>query len=165
MCRIVNVDYEINFPSKLSLVHSVFHLSILKKCIGDLTSIIHIEGLEVKENLSYEEVLVDILEHQVKRLRMKEVFSVRMLWINHHIEGVTWEAQDNMMSPYPHIFPPILSWGNEFLLGWSCFKSCVFYVFSWFPLICVFMKKLKFWKKIVVVIYFLQVLEHWVWVS
>ena len=45
------------------------------------------KGLGVDENLSYEEVHVAILDRQVKRLRNKEVSTVKVLWRNHLIRG------------------------------------------------------------------------------
>ncbi|WMV18524.1 hypothetical protein MTR67_011909 [Solanum verrucosum] len=48
------------------------------ECVGDPTSIVSLEGLEVKKSLSYEEVLVEILDRQVKKLRNKEVASVKV---------------------------------------------------------------------------------------
>ena len=52
---------------------------MLKKYIGDLVSILPIEGLGSDENHSYEEVPDEILYHHVKRLRNKEVASVKVL--------------------------------------------------------------------------------------
>ena len=49
---------------KLALVHPFFHVSMLKKCIGDPESILPIEGLGVKDKLSYKKVLVQILDRQ-----------------------------------------------------------------------------------------------------
>ena len=49
----------------------MLHISVLKKCISDPVSILPLEGLGVNENLSYEEVLVEILDRQVKKLRNK----------------------------------------------------------------------------------------------
>ena len=72
------VDYELEFPNELAPVHPVFHVSMLKKCIGDPVSIIPFEGLGVAESLSYEEIPVEILDRQVKRLRNKEVASVKV---------------------------------------------------------------------------------------
>ena len=65
-------------PSELGLVHLAFHVSILKKCIGDLVCILPIEGLGVDEIFSYEGVPVEILDHQVKKLRNKEVAFVKV---------------------------------------------------------------------------------------
>ncbi|WMV41364.1 hypothetical protein MTR67_034749 [Solanum verrucosum] len=50
------------------------------------------------ENLSYDEVLVEIFDWQVKKLRNKEVASVKVLWRNQLVEGAAWEAEANMMS-------------------------------------------------------------------
>ena len=61
--------YEL--PSELASVHPVFHVSMLKKCIVDPEFILLIEGLGVKDNLSYEEVPVKILDSQVVKLRNK----------------------------------------------------------------------------------------------
>ena len=88
----------------MALVYPVFHVSKLKKCIGDPEFIFHIEGLGVKDKLSYEEVPVQILDRQVKKLRNKEVVSVKVLWKNHLVERATWEVEGNMKSRYPHLF-------------------------------------------------------------
>ncbi|KAH0784240.1 hypothetical protein KY290_003838 [Solanum tuberosum] len=56
------VAYELDLPNELALVHPVFHVSMLKKCIGDQSTIVPLEGLEIKENLAYEEVPVEILD-------------------------------------------------------------------------------------------------------
>ncbi|WMV09115.1 hypothetical protein MTR67_002500 [Solanum verrucosum] len=56
-------------------------------------------------NLRQGEVPVEILDRQVKRMRNKEVASVKVLWRNHLVEGSTWEAEANMMFRYPHLFP------------------------------------------------------------
>ncbi|KAK4723843.1 hypothetical protein R3W88_026622 [Solanum pinnatisectum] len=103
------VAYELDFPNELASVHPVFHVSMLKKCVGDRTTIVSLEGLGVDENLSYEEVSIEILDRQVKRLRNKEVSFVKVLWRNHLVEGATWEAKSDMMSRYPHLFPPNLA--------------------------------------------------------
>ena len=77
---------------------------MLKKCIGEPESILLIEGLGVKDNLSYEVVLGQILNNQVKKVRSKEVATVKVLLKNHLVKGATWEAEDNIKSRYPHLF-------------------------------------------------------------
>ena len=99
-----DVSYEFPFPAQLDSFHSVFHVSMLKKCLGYPSSILPVEGLGVDENLSYEEVPVEILDRQVKRLRNKEISIVKVLWRNHLVEGAMWEAKIDMRSRYPHLF-------------------------------------------------------------
>ena len=50
--RVGEVAYELVLPTELASVHLVFHVSMLKKCLGDPTSIIPLEGLGLDENLS-----------------------------------------------------------------------------------------------------------------
>ncbi|WMV50559.1 hypothetical protein MTR67_043944 [Solanum verrucosum] len=73
------VAYDLDLPNELASVHPVFHVSMLKKCVGDSTSIVSLEGLGVKKNLSYEEVPIKILDQQVRKLRNKEIASVKVL--------------------------------------------------------------------------------------
>ncbi|WMV41610.1 hypothetical protein MTR67_034995, partial [Solanum verrucosum] len=70
-------------------VHPVFHIFLLKKCVGDPVSIVPLESLAVKDCLTYEEILVKILDRQVRRLRKKEVISVKVLWRSQSVEGAT----------------------------------------------------------------------------
>ncbi|XP_069150862.1 uncharacterized protein [Solanum lycopersicum] len=64
--RVGEVAYELALPAELASVHPVFHVSMLKKCLGDPASILHVEGLGVGEDLSYEEIPVEILDRQYK---------------------------------------------------------------------------------------------------
>ncbi|WMV59294.1 hypothetical protein MTR67_052679 [Solanum verrucosum] len=102
--RIGNVAYELELPQKLEAVHPVFHIFMLKKCIGDPSLILSTESIKIKDNLSYEEVPVLILDRQVHRLRTKEVASVEVLWRNQFVEEATWEAEEDMKKRYPHLF-------------------------------------------------------------
>ena len=73
--RVGEVAYKLELCAELSSVHPVFHVSMLKKCLGDATSILPVEGLGVGEDLSYKEVHVKILHRQVKWLKKKEIAS------------------------------------------------------------------------------------------
>ncbi|WMV14411.1 hypothetical protein MTR67_007796 [Solanum verrucosum] len=103
--RIRKVSYELELPNKLASVHPVFHVSMLKKCVGDPTTIVPLEGLGVNENLSYEEVLIEIPDRQDKNLKSKEATPVKVLWMNVLVEGATWEAEAVKMSRYPLLCP------------------------------------------------------------
>ncbi|WMV57858.1 hypothetical protein MTR67_051243 [Solanum verrucosum] len=62
--RIGKVAYELELPAELAAVHPVFHISLLKKCVGDPTSIVPLESVVVKDSLTYEDVPVKILGRQ-----------------------------------------------------------------------------------------------------
>ncbi|WMV32509.1 hypothetical protein MTR67_025894 [Solanum verrucosum] len=102
--RIGNVAYELELPQELAAVHPVFHISMLKKCIGDPSLILPTESVRIKDNLSYEEIPVEILDRQVCRLRTKDVASVKVLWRNQFVEEATWEAEEDMKKRYPFLF-------------------------------------------------------------
>ncbi|WMV13586.1 hypothetical protein MTR67_006971 [Solanum verrucosum] len=112
------VAYELELPADLATVHPVFHISLLKKCVGDPTSIVPLETVAVKDSLSYEDVPVEILNRQIRRLRNKEVASVKVLWRSQSVEGATWEAEATMKS-------------NIFACPWNSIQSEIqFSVFS-----------------------------------
>ncbi|WMV07589.1 hypothetical protein MTR67_000974 [Solanum verrucosum] len=87
--RIDNVAYELELPQELATVHPVFHVSMLKKCMGDLSLIIPTEDIGIKDSLSYEKIPVQILDRQVRKLRTKEVSSVKVFWRNQFVEEAT----------------------------------------------------------------------------
>ena len=73
--------------------------------MGDAASIVPLESLALKGNLSYEDVPIKILDRQVRRLRNKKVTSVKVLWRSKSVEGATWEAKAAMKAKYPYLFP------------------------------------------------------------
>ncbi|WMV51423.1 hypothetical protein MTR67_044808 [Solanum verrucosum] len=77
---------------------------MLKKCIGDLSLILPTETVRINDSLSYEEIPIQILDRQVRRLRTKDVASVKVLWRNQFIEEATWEAEEDMKKRYPYLF-------------------------------------------------------------
>ncbi|WMV55005.1 hypothetical protein MTR67_048390 [Solanum verrucosum] len=101
-----NVAYELELPQELAAVHPVFHVSMLKKCMGDPSLIIPNEDIGIKDRLSYEDIPVQVLDRQVCKLRTKEVASVKVLWRNQFVEEATWEAEEDMKKRYSHLFKP-----------------------------------------------------------
>ena len=94
--RVGEVANDLALPADQDSVHPVFHVSMLKKCLGDPAQILLVEDLGVDEDLSYEEVLVEIFDTQVKRLRSKEITTVKVLQRNHRVEAAAWEAKADM---------------------------------------------------------------------
>ena len=72
-----NVSYELEFPTELAVAHLVFHISLLKKCVGDPSSIVPLESVEVKDSPSFEDVPIKIPDRQVRRMRTKKSLQSR----------------------------------------------------------------------------------------
>jgi hypothetical protein len=56
------VTYRIHLPPQLAVVHDVFHISQLKKCIKVPTEIIEAQAIEIEPDLSYTEQPIQILD-------------------------------------------------------------------------------------------------------
>ncbi|XP_070037340.1 uncharacterized protein [Nicotiana tomentosiformis] len=104
MRRIGQVAYELELPQELDVIHLVFHVSMLKKFMGDPSLVVPTEIIGVKDSPTYEEIPVAILDRQIRKLGTKEIASVKVLWRNQKVEEATWEAEDYMKSRYPHVF-------------------------------------------------------------
>ncbi|KAK6122217.1 hypothetical protein DH2020_044045 [Rehmannia glutinosa] len=102
--KIGDVAYRLDLPASMSQIHDVFHVSMLRKYVANPTHILTNEPIELKTDLSYEEILVRILLREVKKLRNKEIPLVKVLWRNQSIEDATWEREDEMRAKYPNLF-------------------------------------------------------------
>ncbi|XP_071926203.1 uncharacterized protein [Coffea arabica] len=87
--RVGTVAYQLDLPSKMSRIHNVFHVSLLKKYHPDPAHIRHTEDVELDETLTYGEQPVQILDRKVKELRNKQISLVKILWRNHDVEETT----------------------------------------------------------------------------
>jgi len=58
----------------------------------------------VREDLTIGVGPVRILNSQVKQLRVKEIWTVKVLW-DEATQEMTWEMEDLMRKSYPHLFP------------------------------------------------------------
>ena len=71
------------------MVHLRFHISLSKKYMGDPLLIITSEDIGIKNNLSYEDIPVQIRDCHVCKLMFKEAVSVKVLWRNPFVEEAT----------------------------------------------------------------------------
>ena len=113
------VAYELEIPHELASVHIVFHISGMKKYIGDPSLILLNKVNGIRYSLSYDEILVQILDHQVHKLRTKEVASVKVLWSSQFVEEDAWEGEEHMKKIYSQLFKSeeIPDQGNNSLLS------------------------------------------------
>lgn len=62
------------------------------ECLWDLSHVISPWTIEINELLTYEGVSIAILDRQVRKLRTKEIGSVKVLCWSWVVEEATWEA-------------------------------------------------------------------------
>ena len=77
---------------------------MLCKYIANPSHILMEQPIQLKENLTYEEHLVEILDRRNQVLRNKVIPLVKVLWRSHTVEEATWEQEAQMRHQYPHLF-------------------------------------------------------------
>jgi hypothetical protein len=83
------VSYQLELLPQLSDVRDVFHVSQLKKCLCVPKKQIPMEDLDAKEDLSYQEYPVKILETFERVTRNKKVKMCKVQWSHHTEEEAT----------------------------------------------------------------------------
>nr|GEV93522.1 putative reverse transcriptase domain-containing protein [Tanacetum cinerariifolium] len=65
---------------QLSRVHSMFHVSKLKKCMADEPFAIPLDEIQVDDKLNFIEELVEIMDREVKHLKQSRIPIVKVRW-------------------------------------------------------------------------------------
>ncbi|XP_059288392.1 uncharacterized protein LOC132041700 [Lycium ferocissimum] len=99
--RIGKVAYELRLSSEKAVVHLVFHILMLRLYKPNPSHVLNHNEIKINKGLSYEEKPVQILDRKVRRLRTKDMASVKVLWHNHNTEEATWEVEEDMKRRYP----------------------------------------------------------------
>ncbi|GKB12734.1 retrotransposon protein, putative, ty1-copia subclass, partial [Tanacetum coccineum] len=94
------VAYRLELPEQLSRVHSIFHVSNLKKCFSDEPLAISLDEIQIDGKLNFIEESIEIMDREVKQL--KHIVKVR--WNSRRGLEFTWEREDQMKKKYPHLF-------------------------------------------------------------
>ena len=82
--------YRFALPPNLSNLHDVFHVSQHRNYVRDLSHVISIDDVQVRDDLTVETVHIRIEDCEMKRLRSKEVALVKVVWGGAAVENVTW---------------------------------------------------------------------------
>ncbi|GJS20992.1 putative reverse transcriptase domain-containing protein [Tanacetum coccineum] len=97
--------YRLKLPEQLSRVHSMFHVSNLKKCMSDEPLAIPLNEIQIDDKLHFIEELVEIIDCEVKRMNQSHILIVKVRWNSRRGPEFTWEREDQMRKKYPHLFP------------------------------------------------------------
>jgi hypothetical protein len=112
------VAYRLELPPQLSDMHDVFHVSLLKKCLRVPEEQIPMEDLDAKEDLSYQQYPVQILEISKRVTRNKRIKMCKVQWSHHTDEEATWERKEEFKAEFPNFFSnPSESRGRDLFYG------------------------------------------------
>jgi hypothetical protein len=89
--RIGEVAYELELP-KGSKIHNIFHVSCLKKAMGQQISISE-EFPPLDKEGQLELVLEEVLEQRERRLRSRVIRECLVRWKGLPVEDATWEGE------------------------------------------------------------------------
>ena len=95
------VAYQLELPESLSGVHDVFHVSQLKKCLHIPEEQIPLEEHTVKEDLTYEEFSVRILETTEGVTRSQVIKMCKVQWNRYTEDEATWEREEDLRKNIP----------------------------------------------------------------
>ncbi|XP_070014117.1 uncharacterized protein [Nicotiana sylvestris] len=72
------VAYKLALLPSLSSVHQVFHVSMLRKYFGDPSHVLDFNMVRLDRDLTYDMEPVFILDRQVRKLKSKNIASVKV---------------------------------------------------------------------------------------
>ncbi|XP_057973830.1 uncharacterized protein LOC131161861 [Malania oleifera] len=102
--RVGPAAYRLALLSVLSKIHDMFHVSMLRKYVQDLSHVVSYEEVKLKDTLSYDETPVQILDKKEQESRTKKIPLVEVLWRNRAKEKTSLELEEEIRQKYPHLF-------------------------------------------------------------
>jgi hypothetical protein len=88
------VAYRLQLPETLSVVHNLFHVSQLKKCLRVLDRSIDVVDVTLEPYLTYLEHPIRVLDQKDRITRRRTLKFYKIQWNQHTEDEATWETQD-----------------------------------------------------------------------
>ncbi|GKC61517.1 hypothetical protein Tco_1089115 [Tanacetum coccineum] len=104
LAKVGTLAYQLELPEQLSRVHSIFHVSNLKKCFVDEPLAILLDEIQIDDKLHFIEEPIEIMDREVKRLKQSRIPIVKVRWNSRRGPKFTWEREDQMKKKYPYLF-------------------------------------------------------------
>ncbi|GJR23055.1 putative reverse transcriptase domain-containing protein [Tanacetum coccineum] len=91
LAKVGTVAYRLQLPQQLSRVHNTFHVSNLKKCLSEETLAVLLDEIHIDDKLRFVEEPVEIMDHEVKRLKQSLIPIIKGL---HLMDPTEFEAPE-----------------------------------------------------------------------
>ena len=89
-----------DLPANLSVIHNIFHVSQLKKCLRVPTEAIDSDSIQLESDLTYPEHPIKIIDRKDRVTRRTTNRFYKVQWSNHSEEEATWEKEEFLRSKY-----------------------------------------------------------------
>nr|GEV16708.1 putative reverse transcriptase domain-containing protein [Tanacetum cinerariifolium] len=104
LAKVGTVAYRLELPEQLSRVHSMFHVSNLKKCLSDEPLAISLDEVHIDDKLRFVEEPVEVMDCEVKRLNQSRIPIIKVRWNSKRCLEFTLEREDQFRKKYPQLF-------------------------------------------------------------
>jgi hypothetical protein len=95
------IAYRLQLPPQLAVIHDIFHVSQLRKCIKIPTEIIDSQSSEIQPDLSYIEHPIKVLDTKERSTRRETIRMFKIQWDHHTEEEATWATESYPQRNFP----------------------------------------------------------------
>nr|GEX51606.1 putative reverse transcriptase domain-containing protein [Tanacetum cinerariifolium] len=78
LAKVETVTYRLDLPRQLSMVHSTFHVSNLKKCLSDEPLAVPLDDIHIDDKLRFVEEPVEIINRKFKWLKQSRIPIIKV---------------------------------------------------------------------------------------
>nr|GEY95509.1 putative reverse transcriptase domain-containing protein [Tanacetum cinerariifolium] len=78
LAKVGTIAYRLKLPEQLSRVHSMFHVSNLKKCLSDEPLAISLDEAHIDDKLRFIKEPVEVVDREVKRLKQSRIPIIKV---------------------------------------------------------------------------------------
>jgi hypothetical protein len=99
--RCGQVAYRLRLPESLSAIHSVFHVSQLKKCLRIPDQTMDVTDVNFEPDLTYSEYPIRVLDQKDRVTQKRTLKFYKVQWNQHTEEEATWESEHFLEKHFP----------------------------------------------------------------
>jgi hypothetical protein len=93
--------YRLRLPESLSVMHNVFHVSQLKKCLWIPDQTMDVADVNLKLDLTYSEYPIRVLDQKDRVTQKRTIKFYKVQWNQHTEKEATWESKDFLEKHFP----------------------------------------------------------------